>query len=95
MKTMRPVSGTTNRLPGWGSPWKNPSMRTCLMSARMNARPRVGLSRPAASSFATSLILIPRMNSIVRTRSPLRAPYTFGTPTLPNFAMPSWSRRAW
>ena len=38
-------------------------------------------SMPAASIAATSLILTPRMNSIVRTRRALRAPSTAGTRT--------------
>ena len=39
---MRPSVRSTSTLPGCGSPWKNPSTRTCLMIARMNTRPELG-----------------------------------------------------
>ena len=39
-KMICPVSGSTRTLPGCGSPWKKPSMRTCLISARMKTEPR-------------------------------------------------------
>ncbi len=50
---------------------------------------------PAASMAATSLILTPRMNSIVSTRRALRAPSTSGTRTPSMPAMFSSRRRMW
>ena len=62
--------GSARMLPGCGSPWKNPSTRTCLMIARMKTVPSSDVSKPAARSSSAFEILIPLTNSIVMTRWP-------------------------
>ena len=70
MNTIRLVEGSANRLPGWGSPWKKPSIRTCLMTARMKVVPSASVSKPAARSSSTLDTLMPWTKSIVITRVP-------------------------
>ena len=87
--------GSARMLPGCGSPWKNPSTRTCLMIDRMNTVPSSVVSKPASRSSSAFEILMPLTNSIVMTRSPESSSYTSGTWISGKRCMPSARRRAW
>ena len=65
------------------------------MIARMNSEPSSVVSRPAALISSVCEILMPSMNSMVRTREVDSSSTTSGTWTPGNLAMPSARRLAW